>query len=143
MPGPPQRHEAFSGSYPPLTAAISDARLEFSGWLAECLEDPDLHDDMVVVLSELVANAVAASLDPVGNVDVRALFDGDGLFMQVTNPPASSFSAVNRWDYDDPLRPGGRGLLIVESLVDDIAIAPPDGHHPLTISCRRQLPLLP
>jgi hypothetical protein len=50
------------------------------------------------------------------------------------------FDLDAHWDYDDPLRPGGRGLLIVESLVDDLAITPPSGVEPLRVRCRRSLP---
>lgn len=137
MPGTPQRQEDFFGSYGPDTALIHDARTAYSAWLSGWLDDPELHDEMLVVLSELVANAIDASPDPAGEVHVDAWVDEDGLTLEVTNPPASTFSAVNRWNYDDPLRPGGRGLLIVESLVDDSAIAPPNGPEPLSIRCRR------
>jgi anti-sigma regulatory factor (Ser/Thr protein kinase) len=135
MPRPPQRPEDFSGSYGPDPAAIYDARRDFSGWLDASLDDGDTLDEMLVVLSELMANAVDASQDPTGDVTVEAWVDDDGLTLKVTNPPASTFAAVNRWDYDDPLRAGGRGLLIV----DDLAIAPPNGAEPLSVRARREL----
>ncbi len=122
---------------------IYEARGDFSGWLGSWVADRELLDDMLVVLSELMANAVDASEQPRGDIALRAWVDADGLTLQVTNPPAATFAAVNRWDYDDPLRAGGRGLLIVESLVDDLAIAPPNGPEPLSISCRRMLPNTP
>jgi anti-sigma regulatory factor (Ser/Thr protein kinase) len=139
MPRPPQRTEDFSGSYGPDPAAIYDARRDFSRWLDASVDDGDILDEMLVVLSELMANAVAATEDPSGDVTVAAWVDADGLTLKVTNPPASTFAAVNRWDYDDPLRAGGRGLLIVESLVDDLAIAPPNGPEPLSVRARKEL----
>ena len=143
MPRPPQRTQDFSSSYGPDPASIHDARRDFSRWLDASVKDEDILDEMLVVLSELMANAIDASEHPAGDVTVQARVDADGLTLKVTNPPASTFAAVNRWDYDDPLRAGGRGLLIVESLVDDIAIAPPNGPEPLSVRCRRELPESP
>ena len=143
MPRPPQRTPEYTGSYEPDAAALGVARSEFATWLDEVVDDAELRDEMLVVLSELRANAVAASQDPRGDVTARAWVDADGLTLEVTNPPASTFSAVNRWDYDDPLRAGGRGLLIVESLVDDLAIAPPNGNDPLRVRARKDLPTDP
>lgn len=68
MPGTPQRPNDFSGSYEPTTAAIPAARTAFCAWLAEHVHDDDLHDEMAVVLSELVANAVDATETPHGHV---------------------------------------------------------------------------
>jgi anti-sigma regulatory factor (Ser/Thr protein kinase) len=140
MPRPPQRTQDFFGSYGPEPVAIHDARRAFATWLEPLVAEGELLDEMLVVLSELMANAADASEQPQGDITVRAWLDADGLSLEVTNPPASTFAAVNRWDYDDPLRTGGRGLIIVESLVDDIAIAPPNGPEPLTVRCRRELP---
>jgi hypothetical protein len=71
-------------------------------------------------------------------VAVRAWLDGE-LTLEVTNPAHAAFDVGSHWDYDDPLRPGGRGLMIVESLVDDLAITPPDEASPLRVRCQRAL----
>lgn len=39
-------------------------------------------------------------------------------------------SPADRWDLDDPLRTGGRGLLIVSALVDHV-----EAEHDVTNSC--------
>ena len=143
MPSNPHRPTGFLCSYEADTAAIHDARRAFLSWLGDWVEDGELHEDMLVVLSELMANAVGASDEPRSDILIRAWIDADGLTLRVTNPPASTFTAVNRWDYNDPLRGGGRGLLIVESLVDDLAITPPNGPEPLSICCRRELSRIP
>lgn len=93
MPGTPQRPNDFSCSYEPTTAAIPAARTAFCAWLAEHVHDDDLHDEMAVVLSELVANAVDATEVPSGHVSVRAWVDSGGLTVEVTNPPAATFAA--------------------------------------------------
>ena len=129
----------FAATYPARTVAIADARRELSVWLRENGVPPDVHEELLVVLSELLANAVAASVDEHQQAAVAAHMDADCVVLEVTNPPASEFSLVDRYDYDDPLRPGGRGLVIVESLVDDLAIVPPDQDRSLSVRCRRQL----
>lgn len=143
MPGTPRRHEDFFGAYPPDRAVIADVRRSFSHWMQDWLEDPEVHNDMVVVLSELVANAVAATANPLGDLTVQAWVDWKALRLKVTNPPASAFGAVNRCDYTDTLRPDGRGLLIVESLVDDLTITTPTEAEPLSVCCGRELLLRP
>jgi anti-sigma regulatory factor (Ser/Thr protein kinase) len=128
----------FSATYRSETAAIGSARQEFGEWLGEQAVTAPLQAEMQLVLSELLANAVAASQDPLDAMAVRSWIDHE-LTLEVTNPASAVFDTTNTWDYDDPLRPGGRGLLIVESLVDDIAIALPDGTQPLKVLCRRTL----
>lgn len=134
------RHAAhpFFATYRTETAAIGEARQEFGEWLGEHDVTVPLQAEMQVVLSELLANAVAASQDPLDAMAVRSWIDHE-LTLEVTNPASAVFDTSNTWDYDDPLRPGGRGLLIVESLVDDLAIALPDGAKPLKVLCRRAL----
>jgi anti-sigma regulatory factor (Ser/Thr protein kinase) len=128
----------FSATYRSETAAIGPARQDFGEWLGEHAVTTTLQEEMQLVLSELLANAVAASQDPLDAMAVRSWID-DELTLEVTNPASAVFDTSNTWDYDDPLRPGGRGLLIVESLVDDMAIALPDGTRPLKVLCQRAL----
>ena len=136
----PQHH--FHADYRPDTASLPEARDDFVAWLGADESLAELRDEMLVVLSELLSNAIDASTDPEDAVAVRAWIDDGGLTLEVTNPASAVFDASDHWDYDDPLRPGGRGLIIVESLVDDMAIAPPDGVRPLQVRCRRAVPAL-
>lgn len=136
-PCAPER-DGFFATYRPDVAVISEARDAFAAWLEHVAPDCSIRDEMSVVLSELLANAFAASLDSGEAVAVRAWVSGD-LSLEVTNPAHAAFDVGAHWDYDDPLRPGGRGLMIVESFVDDIAITPPDGSNPLRVRCQRAL----
>ena len=141
MPSTPQRTPHFAASYESNTAVIADARTAFSAWLG-ARHDGELHDEMLVVLSELVSNAVAASQAGTDEITVQAWIDDDGLTLEVTNPASAVFTTASCWDLDDPLRTGGRGLILVEALVDDLSIAPPDDRHPLSVRCRRELAAL-
>lgn len=129
--------EVFA-TYRPDNAVIADARDAFSTWLADTAPGSTVGNDMLVVLSELLANAFAATLDDRSDVAVHAWVEGD-LMLEVANPADAEFDPGAHWDYDDPLRPGGRGLVIVESLVDDLAITPPHGDFPLRVRCQRAL----
>ena len=142
MPSNPQRNTHFAATYEPETARIADARDAFSDWLRRTRQDGELHDEMLVVLSELVANAVTASRSGSDLITVEAWIDDDGLTLEVTNPASAVFTTASCWDFDDPLRTGGRGLILVEALVDDLSIAPPDDRHPLSVRCRRELAAL-
>lgn len=141
MSATPDREEFFA-TYRPDTAVLGEAREAFLRWLGPDEALAALRDEMLVVLSELLSNAIGASQDPLDAVAVRAWVDDDGLNLEVTNPASAAFDPSPAWDYDDPLRPGGRGLIIVESLVDDIAIAPPDETNPLRVCCRRAVPAI-
>ncbi len=129
---------AYFATYPPHTAAIADARHAFEAWFEGVAPGSPVLDEMLVVLSELLANAVAASAEGGGAVAVRAWLT-DEVTLEVTDPADAVFDVGAHWDYDDPLRPGGRGLMIVESLVDDLAIEPPTDARPLRVRCRRSL----
>ena len=142
MPSTPQRNIHFAATYEPDTARIAEARAAFSDWLRGTRQDGELHDEMLVVLSELVANAIAASRAGSDEITVKAWIDDDGLTLEVTNPASAVFTTASCWDYDDPLRAGGRGLILVEALVDDLSIAPPDDRRPLSVRCRRELAAL-
>lgn len=138
MPAGPQRLQEFSTTSPAATAALPRARGELADWLRDQGLPGNVCDELLVVASELISNAIAASDDPVQELHIAASVEDDCITLEVTNPPASRFSVVDRWDYDDPLRPGGRGLIIVESLVDDLAIAPPTAERSLRVRCLRR-----
>ena len=139
MSGAPDGQD-FYATYRPDTVVLADAREAFGRWVGAEPALAELREEMLVVLSELLSNAINASRDPLDAVAVRAWHEGAELVLEVTDPASAAFEPTSAWDYDDPLRPGGRGLIIVESLVDDIAIAPPDHDHPLQVRCRRAVP---
>lgn len=141
MPRSPQRSAYFFVADPPAVTQIPEARASFSDWMHSWATDlGDFHDEMLIVVSELLANAVAASGQHAAAVTVRAWVQGDALSVEVTNTmPQGSYMPVDLWDYDDPLRPGGRGLIIVNELVDEVEFNDrTDGA--LAVRCRRGVP---
>lgn len=104
------------------TAVIAEARAMLHGWLADAgVDDREVVGDLAVVLSELLANAVNAS-PPDRSVTVRTQLSDGAVVLSVENEVREWVPPTERWDLGDPLRPGGRGLLIVSALADDVTV---------------------
>ncbi len=119
-------------------AAVPVARRGFASWL----EDSEVHDDvageLAVAFSELVANAVDAADGCERPVSVGSWFDDGDIVLEVVNPIApSSPAAIERWDLEDPLRAGGRGLVIVRAYTDDVTVSSTDDT--VVVRCRRRI----
>ncbi len=84
-------------------------RRTFAGWHL-----PALIDDAVLVVSELVTNAVRHGLPPIGLL-LRRRFGKVRMDVEDARPDA--LEAVER---ADPLAEAGRGLEIVRSVSDDV-----------------------
>lgn len=139
MPGPPQRVDDFSITCEADNAVIADARKGFTAWLRRWVPNDEAIDDLTLVLSELMANAVRAASGEGATVHVMACQDGDEVVLAVRNPTVRWVGADTRWDLDDPLRPGGRGLLIVETLVDELEIEHDERDGSTTVRSRRSV----
>jgi len=138
MPGPPQRIDDHAAAYVADTGVIAHARSDFAAWLKRLVLDDDAVGDLTIVLSELLANAVRVSAGPPpGTVHVLACFDGCEIVLEVRNDLGDFVPARDRWDLSDPLRGGGRGFVIVESLVDDLAVEHDLGAGTTTVRSRR------
>ena len=86
--------------------------------------DGEVVDDLLVVMSELGANAVRESPDEARPATFEAEFDESTIVVDVANEVdvADHRPAKDNWDLDDPLRTGGRGLLVVSALMDEVAV---------------------
>lgn len=105
-------------------ADLSDVRAEFGEWLRGIEVGTDLVDDLLIVVSELAANAVRESAPDADLPTVTAWSEADTVWLEVTNEvdTATHDEIKAEWDLDDPLRTGGRGLLVVSALVDDVDV---------------------
>ncbi len=105
-------------------ADLSVVRSEFGHWLqALGLEDSKV-EDLLVVISELAANAVRESASDAGLPTLAASYDAAAIELEVVNDvdSAKHDEWKQDWDLDDPLRAGGRGLLVVSALVDEVDV---------------------
>ncbi len=104
-------------------ADLSEVRTAFMGWLRAADVESEQVDDLSVVLSELGANAVRETPAGAPPAEVEAVISGQRLQLTVTNEVSADPSAeVDTWDLGDPLRTGGRGLMLVSAFVDDVAV---------------------
>lgn len=135
-PGEPTPAARFSLAFPATLRELALARDRLGTWLAEVGVDADGVLDLTVVFSELGANAVAATAAS-GQVGVVAWVEGTGIVLEVTNgsPPADGPPLPSA--LVEAHRPGGRGLLIVQALADEVVLfRDPEGA--VVVRCRLQ-----
>lgn len=112
---------AFAWSLGTDTGSVGTARQAFVAWLRKATTNPELLQDMSVVVSELASNAVDGADPDRPEADVRAQIDDDVLEIVVSNR-TPAVADVHRWDLEDTLRGGGRGLMIVRAYTDSLAV---------------------
>jgi anti-sigma regulatory factor (Ser/Thr protein kinase) len=102
-------------------AALPVARHAAAEWLVDRRVGAGLRDDVLLVLTELVANAVALAAGP---VTVAMSVGDDGLRLLVTNPPAdSTLPPPDTWEDPGPEGDRGRGLAIVRRLCPMVTVS--------------------
>lgn len=132
--------ERFTWHLDPDLEAVPIARRAFEAWLrGSHVVDDDVHD-LAVVLSELAANAANGATPGTqarieAHIEVRT--DHRDLHLDVANHVDPATAEVRRWDLDDELRGGGRGLLIVRAYTDSMDIDT-DGSQ-VWVRCTRRL----
>lgn len=118
--------------------ALAEARQGFEQWLTDQVVDSAHSADLIVVLSELAANAIAATGgDENGPIAIRSWRSEDEVVLEVENPPQDSVDHVVVPDDQDPLRGSGRGLLIVAAYTDMVEVIPPGAAIGLIVRCRK------
>ena len=124
-------------------AALATVRVAFVEWLRSFGVDQEQVEDLSVVISELGANAVRETPEGERPAEVDAQLQGTTLELHVSNAvgPGTTAAHDHDWDLDDALRTGGRGLLLVSAIGDDVTVAVDDGR--LLVRCtstiRRQV----
>jgi len=116
--------------------AVFEARHAFQRWLEQWNTSTDDTEDLAVVISELASNAITGSDGLDRHPTIRASIRGAELHLEVANPIPDG-TDIHHWDLDDPLRAGGRGLLIARAFTDTMDIDSTAGG--LTVRCTRQL----
>jgi anti-sigma regulatory factor (Ser/Thr protein kinase) len=129
--------ETFRTSFPARTDALARARRAFADWLCP-RADEEVATELEIVFSELAANAVDASPDDGDQVTGTAWCDGSDLVLDLANRADPTAAGGDGWDLEDPLRAGGRGLVIAEAFIDSMEVRLEPGQR-LVVRCRRQL----
>jgi anti-sigma regulatory factor (Ser/Thr protein kinase) len=107
-------------SLPASTASISSARHEAGRWLSSTGASAEESQDVTLVVSELVTNAVRASrADDSIQLELAATDHGWAITVRDRGegfvPTATAFP-------DDPLAIGGRGLPVVSALAGPLSV---------------------
>jgi len=107
-------------------AALAAVREEFAAWLRAASASEDKIEDLSVVVSELGANAVRGTPEGYEPATASAWIEGDEgsttVVLEVANHVEEVTIPDADWDLEDPLRTGGRGLLLVSAFVDDVHV---------------------
>ena len=119
----------------PSPDAVLSLRPAFEQWLRDSGVDTDTADDLSIVLSELVTNAIHASQGADREVEVAAWTEQAKVVLCVANPITPASSQITAHDLDDPLRASGRGLLIVRAFTDAVTIGVDDNC--IVVRCER------
>lgn len=119
----PQHRSALELTLPATAASVAEARRALVAWLRDVAHaDGEVVDDLAVVVSELTANATRTAEVHGDTVTVEATVRDGALVLSVDNPADMWVPPTHRWDMDDPLRGGGRGLQIVRAFVDELRV---------------------
>ena len=129
----------FSHAMPSTPAAIFGARDRFQEWLRAQDVEGEVLQDLVVVVSELGANAVAAAAGSDSRIEMRAWREDVVLVLEVENAPRSRTGGVVFHNETDPLRGHGQGLMIVTAYTDSIEVIPPRDETGLVVRCRKAI----
>jgi anti-sigma regulatory factor (Ser/Thr protein kinase) len=104
-------------------AALATVREEFAEWLRDAEASEEKVEDLSVVISELGANAVRGTPEGYPEAMVGARLEEQGtVVLEVANHVEEISVPDADWDLEDPLRTGGRGLLLVSAFVDDVHV---------------------
>lgn len=105
---------------------LATVRAEFVEWLAGEGASPERTEDLAVVISELGANAVRGAPPGASPATADAWLEQRGgeqvVVLEVANRVEELTIPDTDWDLEDPLRTGGRGLLLVSAFVDDVHV---------------------
>lgn len=114
---------AFEYRFTPSSAlSVRLARRVLGAWLqSQPGVDVDGIDDLLVAASELCTNAARHASGAVGSAAIRARLVDDAVVLEVEDDGAG-FAHPEEIELEslDPTGEGGRGLFIVQQLVDDV-----------------------
>jgi anti-sigma regulatory factor (Ser/Thr protein kinase) len=112
----------FAARRVPSVGALASVREAFVEWLAGVTTSEDKIEDLSVVISELGANAVRGTPEGRDAATVAAWVEDNLLVLEVANHVEEITVPDADWNLEDPLRTGGRGLLLVSAFVDDVHV---------------------
>ena len=132
----------FEYRFSPVASNVSLVRHTLGDWLTLQGVTGTDRDDLVLIASELCANAVRAASGAPGSLALRARADGDSIVVEVEDdgdgfelPPTTTDG-----DLPDPDAESGRGLFLVGVLADQLRVAVGNGRTVVSAVKRAVLP---
>jgi len=119
-----------------MPADVSEARHAVAEFLVGRGVSAMVVDDMELVTSELVTNAVVHGGS--GSIGVEVDTEKEIVVTVSNTGSAKLIPPIHMWRTASPMAPSGRGLGIVRRLCDDVAVLEIDGT--TVVVCRRRLP---
>lgn len=121
--GPPARHlllAPFQHRFSPSHAAVPVARHLLRDWLARVPVESEALDSLLLIASELSANAVRHSSGAPGAVTVQAWVEDEGIVLEVSDDGSTPPPFLDSEELPDPEAERGRGLFLVRELADEV-----------------------
>lgn len=107
--------------FTPTTAAVPLARHLLEDWLVRVPVERSEADDLLLVATELAANAVRHASGDHGSVLLRASVHGADVTLEVEDDSGQPMALPGPSDdLPDPMAERGRGLFLVRALVDQL-----------------------
>jgi anti-sigma regulatory factor (Ser/Thr protein kinase) len=123
--------------FAPHVAELPVARHALRDWLGSRGRDRDAVQELLVVATELCTNAVRHA--DAGLVTLRGWEEGDAVVVEVESVEHASERPPVVRKLDDLPDEGGRGMLIVRTLCDDVSIVVRGRCR--YVRCRKVLPI--
>lgn len=123
--------------FAPHVAELPVARRVLREWLERMPRNPDAVQELLIVTTELCTNAVRHA--GTGLVTLRAWEEGDTVVVEIEATDRLNETSTIVRNLDDPTDEGGRGMLIVEHLCDDVSIVVRGRNR--FVRCRKQVPV--
>ncbi len=112
--------------FPALIDSVPTARHRVARWLSGARVDPEIRDELALVVTELVTNAIEASPGPGSEVEVSGRFERGQAELDVVlavRDHGTGFASNGEPKLPAPGSVRGRGLPIVNALMDTLTVA--------------------
>lgn len=116
----------FVYRFSPSTATVPLVRHFFHDWLRHQPVDPELHEDLLFVATELCSNSVRAASGAPGSIQLRAEVDHGAVVLEIEDD-GEGYELDPENTPPQPDAEAGRGLFLVRALTDEVTVERGDG----------------
>lgn len=124
-PSAVKTHRRLDARFPAVIDSVPTARHNVARWLSGAKVDTEVRDELALVITELVTNAVEASPGPGAEIEVSGRFQEDHAQLTVVlvvRDYGNGFAPEGDPELPHPASVRGRGLPIVNALMDELDV---------------------